>query len=130
MSTSQQPTPKRGDIFWADLPPHQSTGSEQYGKRPVVIVSADSINVQFPIAVIVPLTSNISKENRRHRIRILEAHIINEAGSTSTIKESVALTEQIRCVSRDRLGSNRVAKLKPPAIAAVEAGIRYVLMIP
>ncbi|RLE34887.1 MAG: hypothetical protein DRJ61_04255, partial [Acidobacteria bacterium] len=33
---------KRGDLCWADLKPR--SGSEQQGRRPVVIVSSDGFN--------------------------------------------------------------------------------------
>ncbi len=33
---------KRGDLYWAELKPR--SGSEQQGRRPVVIVSSDGFN--------------------------------------------------------------------------------------
>ena len=49
---------KRGDIWWANLPPPR--GSEPGGRRPVVVVQADSFNrtrINTVIAAIV--TSNL-----------------------------------------------------------------------
>ena len=33
---------KRGEVYWADLAPH--SGSEQQGRRPVVVISHDAFN--------------------------------------------------------------------------------------
>ena len=33
---------KRGDVYWADLTPR--SGSEQQGRRPVIVVSHDGFN--------------------------------------------------------------------------------------
>ena len=40
---------KRGDVFWADLAPR--SGSEQSGRRPVVVVSNDGFNPRGGVAV-------------------------------------------------------------------------------
>lgn len=128
---SDIPIPQRGDIFWADLPGAESVGSEQRDRRPVLVVSASKLNDALPrICVIVPLTTNLDKANRNFRIRILESAKIPEQGTSGCPGDSVALTEQIRCISRDRLDENRIARAKPVAVAAVEAGIKFVLGLP
>jgi len=33
---------KRGDVYWADLIPR--SGSEQQGRRPVIVISHDAFN--------------------------------------------------------------------------------------
>jgi mRNA interferase MazF len=122
-------TPQRGDIFWASFPGYQSVGSEQRGDRPVLVVSVDQINRAYPICQIVPLSERVHKANRLFRILIPENEKIPEPGTAGCPGESVALTEQMRCVSRDRLKPQRVARAKPAAMAAVEAGIKYVLRL-
>jgi mRNA-degrading endonuclease toxin of MazEF toxin-antitoxin module len=124
------PQPERGDIFWASFPTYQSTGSEQRGNRPVLVVSADKINQSgMPICVVVPLSTQVHKANRQFRILIPENQKIPEPGTSGCPGDSVALTEQIRSISTDRLDAQRVAKVKPAATAAVEAGIKYVLRL-
>ena len=123
-------TPHRGDIFWADLPDHDSAGSEQKGRRPVVVISVDVVNSTLPICVVVPLTGKLDKPNPLHRIRVHESSKIQESGTGGCKGDSLALTEQIRCISRSRLDAKRVARLTPVAIAAIEAGVKYVLGIP
>ena|SRR5580692_167864 len=46
---------KRGDIYMVSLDP--TTGHEQRGHRPVVIVSPTSFNVATQLPVILPITS-------------------------------------------------------------------------
>jgi mRNA-degrading endonuclease toxin of MazEF toxin-antitoxin module len=124
------PKPERGDIFWASFPAYQSTGSEQRGNRPVLVVSADKINQSgMPICVVVPLSTQVQKANRQFRILIPENQKIPEPGTAGCPGDSVALTEQIRSISTDRLDPQRVAKVKPAATAAIEAGIKYVLRL-
>ncbi len=122
--------PQRGDIFWADFPKEHSVGSEQYGRRPVLVVSANSINQAIPTVVIVPLTSQTQKKNRQFRIAIPESQKIPEPGTAGCPGESIALTEQVRMVSTIRLDNQRVARVTGSAIGAVEAGLSFVLSIP
>ena len=49
----------RGDIVWADLNPTQ--GSEQSGKRPVVVLSHDIFNLKSGTVIAVALTSQPQK---------------------------------------------------------------------
>ena len=120
---------KRGDIFYVELPEHESQGSEQHGRRPCVVVSANLINDRFNIAVVVPLSSVVTKANRQHRILIPEQHKLAEPGTCGCPGESIALCEQIRMVSKMRLDNVRVAHLTATAMGSVEAGISYVLNI-
>ena len=48
---------KQGEIWYADLEP--AKGSEQAGKRPVVIVSGTAMNISLQIVMACPLTSVI-----------------------------------------------------------------------
>ena len=130
MTIPLQDIPERGDIFWADLPSYDSVGSEQHGSRPVLILSVDVINASLPICVIVPLSAQLAKANTSHRIRILESEKIQEPGTQGCRGESLALTEQVRCIARKRLDHKRVARLEPVALASVEAGVKYVLGLP
>jgi mRNA interferase MazF len=121
---------QRGDIFWAEFPEDESVGSEQRGRRPALIVSADIINRSLPIVIVVPLTSNVAKKNRQFRIAIPESQKIQEPGTSGCPGESIALTEQVRMMSTTRLDNRRVARVTGSAIGAVEAGLSFVLSIP
>ena len=97
------------------------------------MVSVNSINAQLPIVVAVPLTSELHKIEgaRQFRILIPESPKIQEPGHPKGCKgDSLALTEQIRVLSIERLPARRAARLLPErAMGAVEAGMAFVLDI-
>jgi hypothetical protein len=79
----------------------------------------------------VPLSFQIHKRNRQFRIAILPGDIIHEVGSTNPLDpgERIALTEQVRALSTERLEMPRSARISDTALFAVEAGIVFVLDI-
>jgi mRNA interferase MazF len=50
-------TPKAGDIGWIDLDPVR--GTEQAGRRPVIILTHEIFNAHVQRSIICPITSNI-----------------------------------------------------------------------
>ena len=50
---------KRGEIYYADLNP--VVGSEQGGRRPVLILQNDIINKHSPVTIVAAITSNRDK---------------------------------------------------------------------
>ena len=94
-------TIKRGDIFYADLNP--VVGSEQGGRRPVLIISNDIGNTHSPTVVIVPITSRV------HTKAKLPTH--TEVDSFEGLdKNSLILAEQIRTIDKRRL-ENYIGRL-------------------
>ena len=49
--------PERGDIVWLKFSP--TTGHEQSGRRPAVVVSPQSYNRKTGMALVVPVTSKV-----------------------------------------------------------------------
>jgi mRNA interferase MazF len=47
--------PERGDIVWLDFDPQR--GHEQQGRRPALVLSPSSYNVQTQLACVCPITS-------------------------------------------------------------------------
>ena len=87
---------RRGDIYYADLSP--VVGSEQGGKRPVLIVQNDTGNLHSPTVIAAAITSRMGK-NR------LPTHIdINAERVEGLSKDSVVLLEQVRTIDKQRLG--------------------------
>lgn len=84
-------------IFWADLNPAQ--GSEQSGKRPVLVISTEEANESLPIVTILSLTS--VKPGRR----VYPIELYLNAADTHLPKDSIAMAHQIRAISKDRLGA-------------------------
>ena len=58
---------RQGDIWLADLNPTE--GSEQKGRRPVVVISGNTLNSALPIAIVVPLSSKLKGYPTSVRLR-------------------------------------------------------------
>lgn len=122
------PTPRRGDIYWIDVPKKHTVGSEQYKRRPWLVISSNLIS-HLPIVIGVPLSQEIHKQNRQHRILILEKDIVRDSGCTLDPGERIALTEQVRVLSVERVEFPRQGRVTATALYAVEGGVAYVLDI-
>lgn len=58
---------RRGDIYYADLGGfEQSVGSEQTGKRPVLIIQNDKGNIHSPTTIVAILTTKIKRHLPTH----------------------------------------------------------------
>ena len=91
-------------------------GSEQAGKRPVVVISADEVNVLHQVTVL-PFTS--IKDSRR---KIRRNEVAFSKTETGLEQDSIVLAHQIRTVDKTRL--EKVAgKIADPAkkAAVIEA---------
>jgi mRNA interferase MazF len=84
------------NIFWADLNPSQ--GSEQAGKRPVLVVSEEVVNRATPIVAVICLTSLKPGRSIYPTEHLLKPE---ESGLKET---SIAMAHQIRTISKARLG--------------------------
>ncbi len=85
---------RRGDIYYVQFG-NTSTGSEQHGDRPAVIIQNDVGNTYAPTLIVVPLTSNTEKKVTQPTHCLLE----NEGLSMS----SMALAEQIFTIDKSRV---------------------------
>ena len=85
---------RRGDIYYVQFG-NTSTGSEQHGDRPAVIIQNDVGNTYAPTLIVVPLTSNTEKKVNQPTHCLLE----NEGLSMS----SMALAEQIFTIDKSRI---------------------------
>jgi len=83
-------------VFLASLDP--SKGSEQAGKRPVLVISREAINQLLPVVNVIPLTSKKPNTNIIYPNEVLLPH--NMAGLK---RDSIALCYQIRTLDKARL---------------------------
>lgn len=98
-------TPRRGEIYWANLDPTQ--GQEMAKLRPVLIVSPDDMNEHLNTVIAAPITSTLRAWPMRYTMHL--------RGKT----RSVAL-DQIRCISTRRL-RRRLAMVDPtPALEILQ----------
>jgi len=85
----------RGKIYMADL--GNTTGSEQGGKRPVVIIQNDVGNRFSPTVVVASLTS---KQTKRH----IPTHVKLEKDDYDNLfTDSIVLAEQVRTIDKSKL---------------------------
>ncbi len=83
------------EIYFCNLDP--TKGSEQRGTRPVLIISTDSVNHNLPVSTVLPLSS--VKEGDK----IYPTEVMLTQSQTGLPKLSVAMIQQIRTISHDRL---------------------------
>jgi mRNA interferase MazF len=83
---------KRGELYYATLDP--VIGSEQGGKRPVLILQNDIGNKHSPTVVVAAITSRLGKAK-------LPTHV--NLSSEKLSKDSIVLLEQIRTIDKCRL---------------------------
>lgn len=110
---------ERWTIYWANLDPVQ--GSEQAGKRPVLVVSAEEANVLHQVTIL-PFTSvkDPGRKIRRNEVGLSHAE-------TGLEKDSILLAHQIRTVDKNRLESEAGKISDPTKKAAVIAAIKVQL---
>jgi mRNA interferase MazF len=110
----------RGDVYEAALEP--AAGSEQRGTRPVVIVSRDAIRIARVIVVVLVT-------GRENCTRVYPSQIEIRAGDGGLRKDSVALGEQIREISKTRL-TKQLGHLPVPVMAKLTAALKIALDLP
>jgi len=82
-------------VFRADLDP--VTGSEQGGRRPVLVVSRESINSALPIVGVLPLT------RKKPARRVYSTEVLLPAGAAGQPEDSIVMAHQMRALSTHRL---------------------------
>lgn len=89
----------RWELYWADLNP--SVGSEQGGdSRPVLIVSNDGFNSQFPLVTVLSCTKLEGKKRKVYPFEVLLPK-----GMVTSAHDSILMPQQIRTISKKRLVS-------------------------
>lgn len=111
---------KRGEIYLVALDP--VLGSETGKTRPAIVLQNDLANRSSPTVTIVPLTSSV---DRCHPFQVLLP-----AEQTGLPKESKALCEQIRTVSRQRLGAAAIGKVPDAILTQVRSALDRHLWFP
>lgn len=111
---------KRADVYWAELAPR--SGSEQSGRRPVIVFSHDAFNeaASWRSIIVVPLsTSNAQAARGLTAVRV-------PRGAAGLDKESVAVCHQVTTLDRSKL-TTRIGTLPSDLMRAVEAGLLVAL---
>ena len=85
---------RRGDIYYADLNP--VCGSEQGGKRPVVVIQNNMGNTHSPTLIVAAITTRVDKKRK------FPAHYAVKDNSAFE-EPSTIMLEQIRTIDKKRV---------------------------
>lgn len=107
---------KQGDIYLANLDP--TTGSEQNGIRPIVIISGNTMIDNLNIVIACPLSSVIKN--------LLGCVILKPNPKNNLSKESEVITFQIRVVSKKRL-IKRIGEISEKELLSIKLGLNDIL---
>jgi len=108
---------KRGEVYWADLVPR--SGSEQKGRRPVIVISHDAFNQTqgWRSIIVVPLSTSLTQAGRG------PSAVLLSEGTAGLSKESVALCHQVTTLDRSKL-TQRIGELNLTELRQVEDGLK------
>ena len=113
---------KRGDIYWANLLPR--SGSEQKGRRPVVVMSHDGFN-QTPgwrSIIVVPLSTSSNQAKRGPTVVALAE------GAGGLKQAGVALCHQVTTLDRAKL-VEPIGTLPRALLIQIESGLKVAMGI-
>jgi len=108
---------KRGEVYWADLVPR--SGSEQHGRRPVIVISHDAFNQTqgWRSIIVVPLSTSAAQAGRG------PSAVQLQKGAAGLGKDSVALCHQVTTLDRSRL-TQQIGELNSIEPQQVEDGLK------
>ena len=111
---------RRGEVFWANLAPR--SGSEQRGRRPVIVVSHDGFNqtVGWRSVSVVPVSTSEAQARRGPTAVPLSR------GAGGLRRPGVALCHQVTTLDREKL-SERMGVLSQDVLARVGEGLKAAL---
>lgn len=110
---------RRGDVWWATLQPR--SGSEQSGRRPVVVLSHDSFNQtpNWKSVIVVPCSTSAQQARRTPTVVPLAK------GVAGLPQDCVAVCHQITTLDRSKLqqqiGSLPDSELRAIGVAVLNA---------
>ena len=105
-------TYRRGDIYYADLNP--VCGSEQGGKRPVVVIQNDMGNTHAPTLIVATITTKADKRKFPTHYLVKENAAFDEP--------STIMLEQLRTIDKKRL-KDKVCHLDNDIIGQVDKAL-------
>jgi len=111
---------KRGDIFWVNLDP--TRGSEQAGRRPVLVIQNDIGNEFAPTTIIAPLTTKSFSKSYPTNVHLPK-------GVAGLVADSTILLSQIRTLDKQRL-EDKIGHLSPAYIEKVSQAVKISLALP
>jgi mRNA interferase MazF len=108
---------KRGEIYLADLDP--ARGSEQAGRRPVLVFQNNLVSHFTRTVICIPLTTNLRRAQ-------LPSCLMVPAGEGGLPQDSVVLCHQMRVLDQGRL-ITRLGQVSDSILAEVERVVTFTL---
>ena len=110
----------RGEVYWADLAPR--SGSEQSGRRPVIVVSNDGFNQlsNWRSVVVVPMSTSPAQARRG------PTAVAIPSGAAGLARPGVAVCHQVTTLDRSKL-TRRIGLLPAGVLLMVNEGLRAAL---
>jgi mRNA interferase MazF len=108
---------KRGEVHWADLVAR--SGSEQTGRRPVVVITHDGFNETpgWRSIIVVPISRSASQGRRGPTV------VEIPGGAGGLPKASFAVCHQVTTLDRAKL-NKRIGTLTTEVLREVEMGLK------
>ena len=108
---------KRGEVYWADLVPR--SGSEQKGRRPVIIVSHNGFNEtpSWRSIIVVPMSTSSSQGGRGPTVVELPG------GCAGLSKASFAVCHQVTTLDRAKF-TRKAGELPAELLRKVEEALK------
>ena len=110
---------KRGEIYYANFSP--AVGSEMDKRRPVLIVSNDANNRAADTVTILPITSNVT--------RVYPFEVLINPEDSGLSKPSKVQAQQVRTISKQRIGGDAVGVLSQEVMQIVETALKLHLKL-
>jgi mRNA interferase MazF len=112
----------RGEVYWADLRPR--SGSEQSGRRPVVVVSHAIFNesASWKSVIVVPLSTSESQRARAATVVLIPRR------SAGLPASSVAVCHQVTTLDRSKL-KERIGRLPDDYMGEIARGLKLALQL-
>ena len=104
---------RRGDLYWVSLDP--TKGSEQAGRRPVLVIQNDAGNEFAATVIIAPLTT-------KQYTKPYPTNVTVPAGTAGLKEDSTVLLSQIRTIDKLRL-EKKIGRLSPSYLSEVNRAI-------
>ena len=113
---------KRGELYWAELAPR--TGSEQQGRRPVIIISHDAFNETpgWRSVIVTPLSTSSTQTSRGPTAIGLPA----AAGKLK--KAGMRVCHQVTTLDRAKL-SQYIGTLHKQQMSEIESGLKAAMQL-
>ena len=112
---------KRGDLFWANLTPR--SGSEQTGRRPVIILSHDAFNETptWRSIIVIPISTSPNQSRRGPTVVVLPAGTANLKNDSSALCHQITTLDRVKLVERiGELSAESLAQVEKALLAAVD----------